>query len=737
MAQGLAAAHERGIVHRDLKPENVFITRDGHVKLLDFGIAKLVEAAQATTPHGLMDATVSPSGGSTGTGMVLGTPGYMSPEQVRGDPVDARTDFFSLGAVLYEMLCGHRAFPAGPVVESGYAILHTEPEPLPATRPAAGRPGGAAAAWRRTRGGRFQSARDLAFNLELLRTPTGSVLPTATTSVAPTRTARWRRWLWPLSAVLAVLAASGATYFTARAARPSMPSVEQVTFRRGRVSAARFSPEGRVVFSAAWDGQPLDVYSRAPGSPDAQPLGLRDAPLFGVSASGELAVSLRALPFGVADRGTLAVVPGSGGTPREIAENILWADWSPTDELAVVRDEGGPGRLEYPLGTPLFESETPIVKPRISPRGDAVAFMHQVEVREELMVVDRQRRARTLTTGEDVSGLAWMPNGEEVWFTDSNAIWASPLSGGRRLVYRGVSEMRLEDISREGRVLVNVQNSRWDIAFLPPEQQPERQLTVLDGNSLAALSDDGHQELFTASAGVGPPVTYIRPTDGSPPLKLGPGYALALSPDGKWVLTRPKDYRNVLSLLPVGPGAPRAVPVVGLSVRRARWLHGGKRLVFTGGTATDNKLRLYVMPVEGGTPVPISPPGVRTSNFEVSRDDRLVAIRGIDAVLTLYPLDGSPPVPLSELGHDVVPAGWTTEGQLWIRSYRGLPSRLFRYDVRSRRVLEERSLSPADSTGLAAIGMVCITPDSRAIAFDYERVLGSLYLLDGLAPGRR
>ncbi len=135
MAQGIAAAHERGIAHRDLKPENVFITRDGHLKVLDFGIAKLVSGTQGAVPHGLLNETVSSSGSSTGTGMVLGTPGYMSPEQVQGDPVDARTDFFSLGTVLYEMLSGHRAFAAGPVVESGYAILHNEPEALPASVP--------------------------------------------------------------------------------------------------------------------------------------------------------------------------------------------------------------------------------------------------------------------------------------------------------------------------------------------------------------------------------------------------------------------------------------------------------------------------------------------------------------------------------------------------------------------------------------------------------------------------
>jgi eukaryotic-like serine/threonine-protein kinase len=215
MAQGLAAAHERGIVHRDLKPENVFLTRDGHVKLLDFGIAKLIETAQAATPHGLMDATVSPSGTSTGTGMVLGTPGYMSPEQVRGDAVDARTDFFGLGAVLYEMMSGRRAFPAGPVVESGYAILHNEPEPLPETIP----PLVAQVVHRcleKDPARRFQSARDLAFNLELFRSPTGSTAPTAAVP-GMTSPGRWRHSVWPIAALLAALAVGAVMYYRGRA----------------------------------------------------------------------------------------------------------------------------------------------------------------------------------------------------------------------------------------------------------------------------------------------------------------------------------------------------------------------------------------------------------------------------------------------------------------------------------------------------------------------------------------
>jgi non-specific serine/threonine protein kinase len=167
VAQGLAAAHERGVVHRDLKPENLFITRSGHVKLLDFGIAKLVEAVQrGTAPHPMMDQTLPPAIGATSTGVVLGTPGYMAPEQVRADPVDERADLFSLGAVLFEMLSGGRAFPGGNFVESGYAILHEEPAPLPSTIPAAV----AAVVSRcleKEPERRFQSARDLAFNLKL------------------------------------------------------------------------------------------------------------------------------------------------------------------------------------------------------------------------------------------------------------------------------------------------------------------------------------------------------------------------------------------------------------------------------------------------------------------------------------------------------------------------------------------------------------------------------------------
>ena len=139
VAHALAAAHGLGIVHRDLKPENVFVTRSGQVKLLDFGIAKATP--KVTDSRGLLDPTVSPAGSATRTGAVLGTPGYMSPEQVRGEHVDARSDIFSLGIILHEVLSGQRVFRAGSIVESGYSILHDEPAPLPPAVPPGSGPG--------------------------------------------------------------------------------------------------------------------------------------------------------------------------------------------------------------------------------------------------------------------------------------------------------------------------------------------------------------------------------------------------------------------------------------------------------------------------------------------------------------------------------------------------------------------------------------------------------------------
>jgi eukaryotic-like serine/threonine-protein kinase len=737
MAHGLAAAHQRGIIHRDLKPENVFLTRDGHVKLIDFGIAKLVEAVREVDSHGIMDSTLSPSGSRTGTGAVLGTPGYMSPEQVRGDQVDARTDFFSFGAVLHEMLGGARAFPATSFVESGYAILHREPEPLPAAVPLA-----VAQVVQRCLekdpGRRFHSARDLAFHLDSLQSPTPMATPATAPGMPPIRPRRRPRWLVPVAGTIAAIALAALTYFLGRQSRPPMPEVDLVTFRWGRVSAGRFNPEGRVVFSAAWGGRPLEVFVRPPGSNEAQPLGVGDAALLGVSRTGEIAVLLHPRLVEGVERGTLAIAPAAGGAARELAEDVEYADWSPAGELAVVRAVGGKRQLEFPLGTPIHESAGWLVNPRVSPRGDAVAVLESgLNVPQEVILVDRRGTVRVLASlagRGGGTGLAWTPGGDEVWASTNNALWASRPGASWRLVYQGVYEMRLEDISGTGAVMVDAQDSRRDLVFSPQDGQRQRLLSWSDRSELGALSDDGRRVLYTAYSN-GRLSAFIGPTDGSPPLKLGSGHALALSRDGAWVLARPEDYRESLSLLPVGPGNARALPVTGLDVADASWLRDGSAVVFAARSVQGKQHTLYRAGLDDGAPRRISETPVNPFQVSVSSDDQLVAARELDEVLTLFPLGGGPPVRLPELGKGASPVGWAAKDQLWLRT-RDVPSRLLRYDIRNRRTLEERSVAPGELTGVSRIPNIQITPDGRHVAFDVERTLSYLYVLEGLSPRR-
>src|ERR1700676_839805 len=209
-ARGLAAAHARGIVHRDLKPENLFLTRDGVVKILDFGLAKLTGPV-ATGPQGSV-ATVS----VTEPGVVLGTVGYMSPEQVRGLALDYRTDIFSLGAILYEMLSGRRAFQGTTAADTMSAILKEEPAELSSTGrnlpPALGRI--VHRCLEKDPVERFQSAHDLAFNLELVsRDESGSGAAMALPA------GKSRRSLIAALVALVVIGAAGAG-FLARGLRP-------------------------------------------------------------------------------------------------------------------------------------------------------------------------------------------------------------------------------------------------------------------------------------------------------------------------------------------------------------------------------------------------------------------------------------------------------------------------------------------------------------------------------------
>ena len=677
LAHGLAAAHRRGIVHRDVKPENVFITPGGQVKLLDFGIAKLAEEARAG-PRDLMEATLHRDGGGTRTGSVIGTPGYMSPEQVRGDPVDARTDIFSLGAVLYELLSGTRAFPGASLVESGYAILNEDPPPLPASVPS-GIGQVILRCLQKDPEHRFQLATDLAFALEVVRNPTAS---------APPLPAPKSRFLTPALLGAVVLAmVVGALIWRGRsgsADRPR-PQVEQVVHRLGTVRAARFAPDGRIIFSASFEGKPEEVFGKTSASIEPQSLGVTDALLLGVSSSGDLALLLEPrFSRAFSMHGTLARVGGAGGTPRELVERVEFADWSPTGELAVVRDVGARITLEFPVGKVLFQTTGWLSNPRFSPSGDRIAFLHHPLFNDDMgepMVVDLGGQSKALgPRWPRILGLAWSPDGSEVLFTAGhtgrNVLVAVSGEGQVRELYASPADLRLEDVAPDGTVLATEQIERSEVGFGSAGQGEQSTFTFTWGNwatSVARVSDQG-SVLFGENAPLPPehgletqPVlTLLRRSDRNAAQILGPGSPLDLSPDGRWALVIAPD-RRTLTALPVGPGQSRAMQTDGMELSGARWFRDGKRVLAICRTASDVDFHLCVLPQDGSPAKRLSDtPVIGRRVLQLSPDERWAATLDKNEVLVLLSTADGRVTLLPEAGPDAIPRGWSSEGHLWV-----------------------------------------------------------------------
>jgi Tol biopolymer transport system component len=729
IADGLAQAHAKGVVHRDLKPSNVMLTSGGRVKLVDFGIAKEVAPGE------------DGSAPLTEAGTVLGTAPYMSPEQIRGETVDSRTDVWAFGCLLFEMLAGHRAFPGRSAPEAVASALRDDPdwEGLPSSVPPLVRRL-LRRCLRKDPEKRLQHIGDARLELSELEAEDG----TAPTAPHP-RAQRWSRpAMLGLSAVAAAALAGAVFVIGRRTALKEPPRFERVTFRRGYMRDARFTPDGKsVIYAASWDGGPLLTYRRLAESPESLPLALPSANILAISKAGELAIAIdcKATHGGVC-AGTLARAPLTGGSPREVAEGVQQADWTPDGRgLVVVRDVPGGARLLGAAGNTLYETSGHISCPRVSPAGDLVAFFDHPEAgddRGSVAVVDMAGKMRHLTKEWESSfGIAWAPAGREIFFTASEIgaqreLYAVSLSGALRPVYRAPSSLALLDISQSGRVLLAMEDLRIGLLAAGPGDTTDRELSWLDRSLARTISRDGKLLVFTEqSEAVGREYTVcLRRMDGSPVTRLGSGNAMAISPDNAFVLVKPPGEPGVLSIVPVGAGSTRQLKLPGLDPHWASWTPDARQMVVYASQG-EQKSRLYVVDVETAKFRPLSEVG--RGGYAISPDGVYVATKGADDQLLLEALDGSSLVAVRGAAHGDLPLAFSGDGRgLFVATARQVPREIFRIDLATGERSHFRDLAPLDRSGVSLVLRVTLSSDATSYAYSYYRSLADIYAVDGL-----